>query len=134
MNYRPILSADVEDWLQSTWNREAPIGEVARKNTLALLDRLDRLDVRITMFILGKFAETFPDVVRKIMDAGHEIAAHGHGHQEIFTQTREQFRETFHELQIHRTPVYQRQHGILLCLCFCQGARPLAGTGVPDDQ
>ncbi len=101
VNYQPILSADVEDWLQSTWNRDAPIGEVARKNTLALLDRLDRLDVRITMFILGKFAETFPDVVRKIMDAGHEIAAHGHGHQEIFTQTREQFREDIRRNKDH---------------------------------
>ena len=40
LNYRPILSVDVEDWLQSTWDREAPIGEVARTNTLALLDRL----------------------------------------------------------------------------------------------
>lgn len=99
--FRPILSADVEDWLQSTWNRDAPIGEVARRNTLALLDRLDRLDVRITMFILGKFAETFPDVVRRIMDAGHEIAAHGHGHQEIFTQTREQFREDIRRNKDH---------------------------------
>ncbi|MDB4516937.1 polysaccharide deacetylase family protein, partial [Crocinitomicaceae bacterium] len=33
------------------------------------------------------------DVVKRIMDAGHEVAAHGHGHQEIFTQTRAQFRE-----------------------------------------
>ena len=87
MNYQPILSVDVEDWLQSTWNREAAIGEVARKNTFALLERLDRLDVRITMFILGKFAETFPDVVREIMVAGHEIAAHGHGHHGHPTST-----------------------------------------------
>lgn len=93
MKYQPILSVDVEDWLQSTWDRDAPIGEVARTNTLALLERLDRLDVRATMFILGKFAETFPDVVKEIMAAGHEIAAHGHGHREIFTQTRDQFRE-----------------------------------------
>ena len=101
MNYQPILSVDVEDWLQSTWNREAAIGEVARTNTLALLARLDRLDVKVTMFILGKFAETFPDVVQKIMDAGHEIAAHGHGHQEIFTQTREQFREDIRRNKDH---------------------------------
>ena len=93
VNYQPILSVDVEDWLQSTWDRDAPIGAVARSNTLALLERLDRLEVRATMFILGKFAETFPDVVRAIMAAGHEIAAHGHGHLEIFTQSRAQFRE-----------------------------------------
>jgi len=101
VNYQPILSADIEDWLQSTWDREAPIGEVARTNTLALLERLDRLDVRITMFILGKFAEKFPDVVRRIMDAGHEIAAHGHGHLEIFTQTREHFREDIRRNKDH---------------------------------
>jgi polysaccharide deacetylase family protein (PEP-CTERM system associated) len=101
LNYQPILSVDVEDWLQSTWDREAPIGKVARSNTFALLERLDRLDIKVTMFILGKFAETFPDVVQKIMDAGHEIAAHGHGHQEIFTQTREQFREDIRRNKDH---------------------------------
>ena len=101
---QPILSVDVEDWLQSTWDREAPIGEVARKNTLALLERLERLDVRVTMFILGKFAETFPDVVLKIMAAGHELAAHGHGHLEIFSQSREHFRE-----EIRRNKDYLEQ-------------------------
>jgi polysaccharide deacetylase family protein (PEP-CTERM system associated) len=101
MRFKPILSVDVEDWLQSTWNRDAPIGEVARKNTLALLERLDRLDVKVTMFILGKFAETFPDVVLKILDAGHEIAAHGYGHREIFTQTRAQFREDIRRNKDH---------------------------------
>jgi len=43
------------------------------------------------MFVLGKFAETFPEVVREIHAEGHEVACHGYGHVEIFKQSRKEF-------------------------------------------
>lgn len=43
------------------------------------------------MFVLGKFAEAFPEVVKKIHAAGHEIGSHGFGHVEIFHQSRQEF-------------------------------------------
>jgi polysaccharide deacetylase family protein (PEP-CTERM system associated) len=45
------------------------------------------------MFVLGKFAERFPPVVRRIADEGHEVGSHGYGHVEIFKQSPEEFRE-----------------------------------------
>ena len=43
------------------------------------------------MFVLGKFAEAFPRLIREIRAEGHEIACHGYGHVEIFNQSRQEF-------------------------------------------
>jgi polysaccharide deacetylase family protein (PEP-CTERM system associated) len=83
----------VEDWPQSTWDRSLPVTARGRDNAARLLDRLAAHRVRATMFVLGKFAEAFPDIVRRMAKDGHEVASHGHGHVEIFTQSREEFRE-----------------------------------------
>jgi len=88
-----ILSMDVEDWPQSTWDRSLPITTRSARNTERVLDLLKSRNVCITMFVLGKFAEAFPALVRRMADEGHEIASHGHGHVEIFKQTPEEFRE-----------------------------------------
>lgn len=87
-----VVSIDVEDWPQSTWDRSLPITRRAADNTLHLLDLLGHTRVTATLFVLGKFAEAFPDVVRRIRDDGHEVASHGFGHVEIFTQTPSEFR------------------------------------------
>jgi polysaccharide deacetylase family protein (PEP-CTERM system associated) len=88
----PVITVDVEDWPQSTWERSLPITPRAASNTCRVLDIMQACGVRATFFVLGKFAETFPQIVREIAAAGHEIASHGHGHEEIFTQSREEFR------------------------------------------
>ncbi len=87
----PVITVDVEDWSQSTWDRDMPISERSVVNTRVLLQILREYNVRVTMFILGKFAEAFPDVVKEIQADGHEIACHGYGHIEIFNQSREEF-------------------------------------------
>ena len=70
----PVISIDVEDWPQSTWDRSLPITERAAQNTRYLLQLLGEENVRTTMFVLGKFAERFPDVVKAIQADGHEVA------------------------------------------------------------
>ena len=87
----PVISVDIEDWPQSTWDRDLPITRRAADNTRRILDLLKEAGVTVTMFVLGKFAETFPDVVREIQAGGHEIASHGYGHVEIFRQSRKEF-------------------------------------------
>src|SRR3990172_7072344 len=86
-----VISVDVEDWPQSTWDRDLPITQRATVNTRRLLVLLREAKVRATMFVLGKFAEAFPEVVRDIRAEGHEIACHGYGHVEIFKQSRKEF-------------------------------------------
>lgn len=90
------FSIDVEDWYHfkidqpETWNsheRRVAVG------TDLLLDMLERHRVRATCFILAHVAETSPEVVRRIVAAGHEIASHGYNHQLIYRQTETQFEE-----------------------------------------
>lgn len=88
----PIITVDVEDWPQSSWDRTLPVTARAAKNTRHLLQILRSANVRVTMFVQGKFAEAFPDVVREIVSDGHEIASHGYGHVEIFEQSPREFR------------------------------------------
>ena len=45
-----------------------------------LLRLLERQQVTATFFVPGFTADTYPDVVRQIVDAGHEIAHHGYLH------------------------------------------------------
>ncbi len=87
----PIISIDVEDWPQSSWDRSLPVTRRSADNTRRLLELLARADIRATMFVLGKFAEAFPEVVKDLDAAGHEVASHGYGHVEIFKQSREEF-------------------------------------------
>jgi peptidoglycan/xylan/chitin deacetylase (PgdA/CDA1 family) len=45
-----------------------------------LIDALDRLDVRATFFIQGRWAEAYPATARRIGRAGHLIGSHGFYH------------------------------------------------------
>lgn len=46
-----------------------------------LLRILERQGVRATFFVPGFTADTYPDMVRQIVDGGHEIAHHGYLHE-----------------------------------------------------
>ena len=87
-----ILSVDVEDWQQSTWDRNLPISARSAEYTLKLMDILRDRGVKATMFVLGKFSKKYPNIVKKIHDNGHEIACHGFGHVEIFKQSYNKFK------------------------------------------
>ena len=51
------------------------------KNTHALLELLEAHHVKATMFILGWVAERQGDLIKRIAEAGHEIACHGYAHE-----------------------------------------------------
>jgi polysaccharide deacetylase family protein (PEP-CTERM system associated) len=88
-----VISIDMEDWPQSTWDRSLPISDRAERNAQRLLDILAENGKKATIFVLGKLAERFPAIVKRMVDEGHEIGSHGYGHEEIFHQTAETFRE-----------------------------------------
>jgi peptidoglycan/xylan/chitin deacetylase (PgdA/CDA1 family) len=48
--------------------------------TLKMLDVLARHDVRATFFLLGKFVEAKPEIVRAIVSAGHDVGNHSWSH------------------------------------------------------
>lgn len=49
----------------------------------SILDTLSKYKVQITFFIVGDFAEKYPDAVKKIADAGHEIGNHSDTHPHV---------------------------------------------------
>jgi len=58
-----------------------------------LLELLGQYSVSATFFVLGWVAERNPQVVRKIVQAGHEIGCHSYAHQMVYSLTPAQFRE-----------------------------------------
>lgn len=94
------MSVDVEEYFHAhamephfpreQWDRLA--GRVADNidRTLALFERHD---VRATFFVLGWVAERFPEELRRIADAGHEIASHGFAHHRVTELTPDEFRQ-----------------------------------------
>jgi polysaccharide deacetylase family protein (PEP-CTERM system associated) len=92
----PVISVDVEDWAQSNWDPDLQITQRAATNTRRLLVFLREANVRATMFVLGKFARAFPEVVREIRAEGHEVASHGYGHVAIFRQSPIEFSQDIH--------------------------------------
>ncbi len=99
MKMQNILTIDVEDYFQvenlketvkySDWEKyECRV----IKNTDKVLDILDRYSTKATFFVLGWLAERYPELVKKIDGAGHEIASHGYAHNLIYEQSQEDFR------------------------------------------
>ncbi len=97
----PITNAftvDVEDYFQvsalaehfprQTWN-----GVPCRveRNMERILGLLAEKNIKGTFFTLGWLAERFPEMIRRMADAGHEIASHGYSHERASAQTPEAF-------------------------------------------
>ena len=96
---RNALSIDFEDWYQAFAARG--IGgwdhypSRVPRDTERLLSVLDKYKTKITFFILGEVAEKFPDEIRAIHRAGHEIGSHGYRHVPLYQQDQTTFeRET----------------------------------------
>ena len=88
-----IFSIDVEDWAQSVLNNDNPVSNRVFDNTLRLIDILDEHDHKATFFTLGNVAKKYPELIRRISDAGHEVASHGYNHDDIFKLTPEEVME-----------------------------------------
>lgn len=94
------MTCDVEDYFQvsafndhvrrSDWkNFECRIP----RNIDLILNRFNDSGTKATFFTLGWVAQKYPEVVRRIADAGHEIASHGMQHKRVWQQSADEFRE-----------------------------------------
>lgn len=114
-----LLSVDYEDWHQlvrrrvgaSNWQEAGP---ALARQTDALLALLDELHARATFFVLGMAARAHPELLDRIVAAGHEIGCHGDAHLPVHTQTPYEFgadlraaRATIEDLT-RRTPIGYR--------------------------
>ena len=71
-------------WL-GPFNAQSPSmisrGEFGVIGAARILDLLARYEVQSTWFVPGHTIETYPDAVRKVVLAGHEIGHHGYCHE-----------------------------------------------------
>ncbi|WP_281154833.1 polysaccharide deacetylase family protein [Streptomyces sp. HYC2] len=92
------LGVDVDavaGWLGSYGGEDSPndiqrgvfAGEVG---TPRLLKLFERYGIRTSWFIPGHSIETFPEQTRMVVEAGHEIGAHGYSHENPIAMTPQQ--------------------------------------------
>ena len=94
------MTIDVEDWFQVE-NLRAAIKKSAWEsyesrvvnNTDLMLQILADSGVCATFFVLGWIAERYPALIKRISNAGHEIAAHGYDHELVYNMTPALFKE-----------------------------------------
>ncbi|MGW3512575.1 polysaccharide deacetylase family protein [Streptomyces sp. NPDC000994] len=85
----------VAGWLGSYGGEDSPndiqrgvfAGEVG---TPRLLKLFERYGIRTSWFIPGHSIETFPEQTRMVVEAGHEIGAHGYSHENPIAMTPQQ--------------------------------------------
>ena len=92
------LSVDVEDWFQvgafegvidrDNWDG---LSDRVERNCAAILDMFAAAEVKATFFTLGWVAQRHGGLMRRIVDAGHELASHGWDHERVFRLDRHSF-------------------------------------------
>ncbi len=92
------LSVDVEDWFQvgafegvidrANWDG---LSDRVERNVSAILEMFAAADVKATFFTLGWVAQRHGPLMRRIVDAGHELASHGWDHERVFRLDRHSF-------------------------------------------
>ena len=60
------------------------------EDTQTLIDILAKYDVKATFFVVGFWAEKYPESVKALADAGHEIMTHSDDHAHFNSLSREQ--------------------------------------------
>lgn len=92
------LSVDVEDWFHILDCDTAPklaqwdyLESRVTLSTSRLLDFLEHHRIRATFFILGWVAQRYPEIVKQVVERGHEIGSHGHKHLIVSNLTYDEF-------------------------------------------
>ena len=93
------MTIDVEDYFQvSAFENHIPrenwenLPCRIERNIELILSLLDEKKIRATFFTLGWIALRYPEMVRRIVENGHELASHGSSHARVSDQDPDSFR------------------------------------------
>jgi polysaccharide deacetylase family protein (PEP-CTERM system associated) len=93
------LTVDVEDYFQvAAFEEQFTRGDWDRlpcrveANTNRVLDLFAERGLKGTFFMLGWVAERYPQLARRVVGEGHELASHGYDHVRVHGFDREQLR------------------------------------------
>ena len=94
------MTVDVEDYFhvsafESVINKNAWDNLELRveRNTFRLLELFEQYNAKSTFFTLGWVAERCPQLIRAIVEQGHELASHGYAHKRALDMTKPEFYE-----------------------------------------
>ncbi|KGJ96770.1 XrtA system polysaccharide deacetylase [Colwellia psychrerythraea] len=97
---KQVLTVDVEDYFhvsafEKAINRDdwKNLELRVEANTYKLLALFEQKQVKCTFFTLGWVAERCPNLIKAIVDQGHELASHGFAHQRATIMTPDEFRQ-----------------------------------------
>lgn len=92
------MTVDVEDYFQVSafenvikpedWNS---LGIRVGDNTHHLMDLFAKYEIKCTFFTLGWVAKKCPDIVKRMVAEGHEVASHGWDHRRANLMSKEEF-------------------------------------------
>lgn len=95
---KQALTVDVEDYFhvsafENTINKTdwQNLELRVERNTYQLLELFEQKQAKCTFFTLGWVAERCPNLIKAIVDQGHELASHGFAHQRVTEMTQAQF-------------------------------------------
>ena len=96
---KQVLTVDVEDYFhvsafekvinKSDWQS---LEMRVERNTYRLLELFEQKQAKCTFFTLGWVAERCPNLIKAIVEQGHELASHGFAHQRATIMTPDEFR------------------------------------------
>jgi len=91
------LSIDVEEWFDTVLFSDDTAFSAMQSGLPADVSRilalLDAMAVRATFFILGSVARKYPETIKAIAGAGHEVASHGATHRSVFKMSQAEFKK-----------------------------------------
>ena len=67
-------------------------GFINNNSFAAILDILKTQNVKATFFLLGKAMEENPDLIKRVVDEGHQLANHGYSHGDFTKMPEDQIR------------------------------------------
>ena len=100
-----VFTIDTEDWYHANFEEglfknDRNVISTVEKNVDRYLEIFEENDVKATFFVLGFIVEEHPEMVKKIANMGHEIASHGYGHELVYKQTPDEFKEDIHRSKV----------------------------------
>jgi len=63
------------------------------EDTMQLIEILDKFQVKATFFVVGSWVDEFPDAVKALADAGHEIMNHSNSHPHMTQISKEKMKQ-----------------------------------------
>ncbi|MFN8366180.1 MAG: DUF3473 domain-containing protein [Candidatus Kapaibacterium sp.] len=92
-----IFTIDCEEWFHGAGvpiSARATLRRSVERNTHLLLELLVTHSTTATFFTLADVAQEYPNLIKAISNAGHEVASHGYQHQFVYRLTPQEFTHT----------------------------------------